>query len=403
MGGCSRQDDVEEGDHGRARAAALAGAVACLIVLCLPALARASTGAATIEGKVTEAGTGAPIAGIEVCAYPDNGEEEPTREQEEHVRCATTGASGEYVLKEVVPGPYFVGFEVPEGSSLNYVPQEYGGASPTPLVVIENEVRKEIDAQLAHGGLIAGVVTSATTGAGIEHAVVLAEEFENEKAVFANYTETGSGGAYTLAGLPAGSYKVVFLAAGYTPQAYKDSATLQGGELVAVEVLKTTGSIDAALTLSTALPGGGSPGGGPTGPSGATEPSTSGAPAPSARKHGAGSAAVPALTLSGRRFSVTRGGSALVSLRCSASTACSGRIKLTVEETVRIKGRERRKALTIALGPVLALAPGGRMTAHVELNARGRRLLRNRGEHLSVTLTLTAPGHVKHFPVELRR
>ena len=146
------------------------------------------------------------------------------------------------------PGPYFVSFEVPEGSALDYVSQEYGGASPTPVVVVESQPDREINAQLAHGGLISGVVTSAGTGAPIEGAFVCAFGSEGATVGVGTCSKSGGGGVYTLSGLPAGSYKVIFVAPGYAPQAYKESATLLTAESVNVEVLKTVGGIDAALT-----------------------------------------------------------------------------------------------------------------------------------------------------------
>ena len=287
---------------------------------------------------------------------------------------------------------------MPEGSALNYISQEYGGASPTPVVVVENQAGRGIDAQLAHGGLISGVVTSASTGAPIEGAFVCAFGSEGATVGIGTCSKSGGGGVYTLSGLPAGSYKVIFVDAGYAPQAYKDSPTLLSAESVSVEVLKTVGGIDAALSpASTASSlGPGSTGTGTTKPSG-SEPLK----APGASTHGSGGSAVPPLTLSARRLRISRHGVALVSVRCAASTACSGRITITVEETVRLHGREHREALTIAAGPIVALAARRRLTARVDLNARGRALLRSHRGHLSAKLNLTAPGHHQRVSVQL--
>ncbi len=383
--------------HTYVRAAALAAAVACILAVATATPAIAS-GGGTIEGKVSEVGSGSAIAGVEVCAYPDIGEEEePTPEQVADIRCGTTNSAGEYVLKEMRPGPYFVSFEVPEGSALDYVSQEYGGASPTPVVVVESQTDREINAQLAHGGLISGVVTSAGTGAPIEGAFVCAVGSEGATVGVGTCSKSGGGGVYTLSGLPAGSYKVIFVAPGYAPQAYKESATLVTAESVSVEVLKTVGGIDAALTpASTTSSLGSGTGTGTTKPSG-SEPLK----APGGSTHGSGGSAVPPLTLSARRLRISRHGVALVLVRCAASTACSGRITITVEEAVRLHGREHREAVTIAAGPVVALAARGRLTARVDLNARGRALLRSHRGHLSAKLNLTAPGHHLRVSVEL--
>ncbi len=383
--------------HTSVHGVALAAAVACILAIATPTPALAA-GGGTIEGKVSEVGSGTAIAGVEVCAYPDIGEEEePTPEQVADIRCGTTNSAGEYVLKEMRAGPYFVSFEDPEGSPLDYVSQEYGGASPTPVVVVESQPDREINAQLAHGGLISGVVTSAGTGAPIEGAFVCAFGSEGATVGVGTCSKSGGGGVYTLSGLPAGSYKVIFVAPGYAPQAYKESATLLTAESVSVEVLKTVGGIDATLApASTTSLGSGSTGAGTTKPSG-SEPLK----APGASPHGSGGSAVPPLTLSARRLRISRHGVALVLVRCAASTACSGRITITVEVAVRLHGREHREAVTIAAGPVVALPARGRLTARVDLNARGRALLRSHHGHLTAKLDLTAPGHRQRVSVEL--
>ena len=170
------------------------------------AFAAAVAGSGAIEGTVTAKSSGAPVAGIEVCALEFEGEL--------FGGCAETAADGTYEIEGLGAGEYAVEFFVPEG--LDYLDQFWDGKSRAfeaqPVSVGEGDVSAGIDAQLIAGAGIGGFVTGpAATGlAGIE---VCAEPLTG--GVEGRCTATsGAQGAYSLAGLSPGRYEVSFSAPG---------------------------------------------------------------------------------------------------------------------------------------------------------------------------------------------
>jgi hypothetical protein len=92
-----------------------------LLMLLLAATARpagALAASGSIAGKVTDASTKAPVAGISACLYTVAGFFE---------FCQTTDSGGEYTFTGVEVGEYKVGFFVSSESSLNYLNQFYNG------------------------------------------------------------------------------------------------------------------------------------------------------------------------------------------------------------------------------------------------------------------------------------
>ncbi len=129
-----------------------------------------------IAGRVTDAASHAPIAGIEVCV---NGFSVP---------CATTDGSGEYMLSRLNSGTYEVSYHVEENEKLDYLPQTRGG-----VAVTQGTTTTGINAELSPGGQITGRVTDAATHAGVTRVSVCAEEIGGSKAF--QCASTTSGGA----------------------------------------------------------------------------------------------------------------------------------------------------------------------------------------------------------------
>jgi hypothetical protein len=253
------------GGSTRRRLLLVATSVLLLIAAVVPASASAA-GTGTIEGTVTDAITHAPIAGIEVCAYPLSGEgEEPL--------CPITHANGTYALT-VEAGEYVVEFLSPFGSSLNYVTVYQGGrktwaqARAHPLLVSAGGADTGVNAAMEEGGQIKGHVAAAEApGGGIEGVEVCAFSEGEEEEGF-GCARTGPGGAYEIYALPTGEYTVFFVPVNesdlnYLLQYYKDSPTVGGAVLVHVTAGAAREGIDALLTRGgeiqgqvTAAPGG---------------------------------------------------------------------------------------------------------------------------------------------------
>lgn len=143
---------------------------------------------ANISGRVTTA-TGAPLRGDSVCAYEEVAGEELA------VSCAESNANGEYTLIRIPSGSYRVYFDGDECSGdtcvTNYLGQYYDSGA---LITVEQpKTTGGIDAALAEGGKIAGMITSAATGAPVIDAYVCADS-EKSGGYGCTYTgETGNG------------------------------------------------------------------------------------------------------------------------------------------------------------------------------------------------------------------
>jgi hypothetical protein len=218
----------------------LAAAFAAVLALTAVPSALAATG--QITGKVTDAATHNPVEGIEVCADLKGFEGEGA--------CKVTSATGEYTLAELASGEYIVEFSVPFKSPLDYVTQYYNDApseaKATPVNVVSGGApMTEINAAMEKGGQIAGHVTDASTGTGLEGALVCA--FAPTPAEVGSCAATAAAGSYTISGLPTGQYQVVFFAKKYTPQFYNGKTKPSEADLVQVTAPNLTAGIDAAL------------------------------------------------------------------------------------------------------------------------------------------------------------
>jgi hypothetical protein len=173
-----------------------------------------------VEGHVTRALGGAPLAGTEVCALGVNSEA---------MACAETDSGGAYLITGVPTGSFKVGFRSTPGSGLNYLTQFYKNETSyeaaDPIAVKAEDKMEGIDAAMALGAEIEGTVTSGETGGPSPDTLVCAfSASEAEEAI--SCAATAPSGDYTIGGLPTGSYTVVFLTEGpaeYYDQAFSES------------------------------------------------------------------------------------------------------------------------------------------------------------------------------------
>lgn len=217
----------------------------------------------TISGKVTDAVSKVGIEGIEVCAYA-------VAPESESYGCAKTVAGGEYAVPGLATGEYEVEFASPTNSALDYVTQYYNGKarfSEAERVSVTSGLSTEgIDAQLSLGGRIAGRVSSASTGAGLEALVCVLLVGSAEPA---GCTVAQPSGEYITPPLAGGEYVVRFLGeSGFTGQYYSGKSKLAEANPVLVTVPNTTSGIDAVLQLTIL----------PAPPANSTPPAVSGVP-----------------------------------------------------------------------------------------------------------------------------
>ena len=138
-----------------------------------------------ISGTVTNAASGAGVAGVEVFAFPEFG-------FEEFESLATTDVNGNYTISGLAPGTYTIDFSPPG----EFIGQEAlttvteGGVTPGSVA-------------LHVGGKISGTVTDAYTHAPLEKIDVFASGPNG-----GNGAVTNAKGEYTVTGLSTGSYKL---------------------------------------------------------------------------------------------------------------------------------------------------------------------------------------------------
>ena len=139
-----------------------------------PSALAAETG--SITGRVTDAATGEPIQGIQVCAEPSV------------ASCERTDANGEYTISELATGEYQLGF-TPIGG-LDYFFYRQTGVSVT-----AGQVTSGVDVGLTEGGRITGRVTSGSTDEPIEGAEACAREVGGDEKQCGT---TNASGEYTI-------------------------------------------------------------------------------------------------------------------------------------------------------------------------------------------------------------
>ncbi len=217
-----------------------------------------TSGTGAITGTVTASsgGTSSPVSGACVSAETTGGT----------VVASTTSASdGTYSLSTVAAGSYVVAFTA--CTSGNYVPQYYNGtptgaaqiSGATVVSVTASATASGIDAVMVLGGTISGTVTDAS-GSGLAGICVSAIA-SGEPSL--GSTPTTSSGAYTIAGVPAGSYAIEFYgcatSANYIPQYYNGTPTgaaqISGATAVTVTASATTSGIDAVMVLGGTISG----------------------------------------------------------------------------------------------------------------------------------------------------
>ena len=206
-----------------------------------------------IAGEVTAAAGGAPLDSIEVCALVD------TAGPGALVGCAATDADGKYAIASLPSGSYKIRFapgfgEISAGEfgRANYVTQYFSGkaskAQADAVTATAGATTPDVDAAMAVGGVVSGLVTDAVSGDPIEGVQVCPFQ-GSEEATGCDFTDVD--GKYSISGLATGSYKI-----GFTPgfgdgtharQYYDGKATLAAANAVAVTEGGTAGGIDAEL------------------------------------------------------------------------------------------------------------------------------------------------------------
>lgn len=120
-----------------------------------------------ISGTVTSASTSQPLEKVEVCALTPS---------LRFTGCSETTASGEYTIRHLPPGPYYVEFW--PRVDFRYITQYWDHASYlSEAQTVEGrggETIANVDAVLELGGAFSGTVTDRETGGGLAKALLCA-------------------------------------------------------------------------------------------------------------------------------------------------------------------------------------------------------------------------------------
>jgi hypothetical protein len=186
----------------------------------------------SISGRV-RSGSGKALRNI--CIVVSTGAAAPVGE-------AVTTRAGTYTIAGLGSGRYTVEFSPCGNQNLITVVAHVRVTAP--------HATAGVNAAMQQGGMITGTVTAGS--ATVSGACV--EVYSASSAEPVAFGETGVGGNYLVAGLPAGSYTVYFndpqcevSAPGLAPQWYNGQATQATAQSVPVTIGNTTPSIDAAL------------------------------------------------------------------------------------------------------------------------------------------------------------
>jgi 5-hydroxyisourate hydrolase-like protein (transthyretin family) len=204
--------------------------------------------ASRIDGTVTEEGTGTPLPDVSVYAYRVN-----PGNMLQYASSATTNASGNYSVGGLSAGTYRIEFVEEGGLHLREVYQNVADLSNgTDIPVAAASTTPGVDAALAAGGRISGMVSSAVNSQPLAGIDMNFYRFDGAGWPYQGYATTDSAGNYTSSAMPAGQYRVEFAdwSSQYRSEYYDNVTNFDDAASVTVDLLQTTGSINAALGLT---------------------------------------------------------------------------------------------------------------------------------------------------------
>lgn len=222
--------------------------------LCLAALAPTSVAAATgsIAGTVTDAPTGEPIEGAEVCA-------ETFAEEGGAWACGYTETDGTYFIGGLPAGDYRVWFWASNQYEFEYFDGKKSWDEADPVEVPSGGQASGIDADMDRTATISGTVLATEDGLGVEEVEACAYPLNPSEESYFSCGYSDADGAYTIKGLVPGSYKVEFWPAwtgrGLAFQFYDHRNRYQEADVVSVGEGEWLEGIDADLAPGASIRG----------------------------------------------------------------------------------------------------------------------------------------------------
>jgi uncharacterized surface anchored protein len=167
-------------------------------------------------------------------------------------KSATSDQDGRYQIDNLIAGDYIVWAE-----HTGYISEYYDGAmylrEATPVRLAEQDTLENIDFELGPGATISGTVTADSSGEPLNGAHVVAVLRVDPRVSF--HALTNENGAYSLVGLPSGSYLLHANSAGYVQEFFDNAANPEDATLVEVQAGQETSGINFSLASSSAITG----------------------------------------------------------------------------------------------------------------------------------------------------
>lgn len=167
---------------------------------------------------------------------------------------AVTDAAGSFTAKGLASGIYTIGFDGYDSPYLRQYYDNKGQSSADKVTVTAPDTTCLADTYLVKGGVITGQIRDATTLAGIQGVQVT---LHSQTGYFTASATSDASGTYRVAGLPGGSYKVLFSSwdPPYVDQWYRNKESQSDGETVQVTVPDTTTLADVLMVKGGAISG----------------------------------------------------------------------------------------------------------------------------------------------------
>jgi hypothetical protein len=158
---------------------------------------------------------------------------------------SSSGTDGSYTISGLTAGNYKVQFS----GTVDYAQQYYLNAtnanSATQITVPEGGTRTDVNFNLISGGAISGTIAS---GGSARSGLTVTAYDAATGANIKNSSSSDTFGAYTISGLPPGSYRVVFFGDGtYARQYYNNAANTNTSAIVIVTAGSTATNINFSL------------------------------------------------------------------------------------------------------------------------------------------------------------
>jgi 5-hydroxyisourate hydrolase-like protein (transthyretin family) len=207
-----------------------------------------------ITGRVTDAASGEPVAGVEVAVY-DISYIPPLNPKD----YGMTDEDGIFMIDGLEPGNYYLKFSKP-GYLPIYYDQKQSLSEADSVGAAINSITGQIDAVLSPGGTISGNVTDAQSGDPLENAgVCLYTDPNAEPCEVGDWYIFGNGaidgiftdaeGHYSFESLPTGTYYVEFVRYGERPLFYSGWLSLKLADPINIIAGQRINNINGTLNF----------------------------------------------------------------------------------------------------------------------------------------------------------